>query len=245
MKIKIYVNVKIIDNIFYYNIIELMVLREEGIYLENKGVKIFVNALTIFRCIFTFAMPFLIDNISNIAFILIIAILFFTDCLDGFISRKYNAQTLFGSMMDTIADKVLCIVLILCISNKTTILYMILVGEILIATMNLIGTINSVPLVAIMVGKAKMWFLAVTTILGYVYYFGWCDKIYVIVPGIIVVIMQIFVILGYGNKIRRVKEVRKEKIKFKKGAELKYALFNTEYYLKTMDVSILEKLTMN
>mgnify|MGYP003498840544 CR=1 FL=1 len=35
--------------------------------------------------------------------------MFFTDCLDGFISRKCKAQTLFGSIMDTIADKVLCI----------------------------------------------------------------------------------------------------------------------------------------
>ena len=67
-------------------------------------IKIFVNTLTVFRCIFTSAMPFLIDKVSNITFLIIIAALFFTDCLDGFISRTCKVQTLFGSMMDTIAD---------------------------------------------------------------------------------------------------------------------------------------------
>lgn len=213
--------------------------------MNNIGVKILVNALTIFRCIFTFAMPFLIERVSNVAFLIIIAALFFTDCLDGFISRKCKAQTLFGSMMDTIADKVLCIVLILCIASKSSVLYVMLIGEIVIATINLLGAINGVPLVTIMIGKVKMWALAVATIFGYLYYFNRCDEMYVVVTGIVVILMQITVIFGYGNKIRKVKEIRKEKIKFKRGKELMHALFDTEYYLSTIDVPILKKLTVN
>ena len=213
--------------------------------MNKVGVKIFVNALTVFRCIFTFAMPYLINRVSNFTFLIIIAILFFTDYLDGCLSRECKVQTLFGSIMDTVADKVLCVVLILCIASKSSVLYIMLFGEIIIATMNLIGTINGVPLVAIMMGKAKMWALAIETILGYAYYFGWCDEIYVTITGAVVIVMQIIVILGYGNRIRKVKEIRKEKLKFKRGKELKYALFDTEYYLNTIDVPILKKLTID
>ena len=161
------------------------------------------------------------------------------------ISRKCKAQTLFGSIMDTIADKVLCVVLIVCIASKSPVLLVMLLGEIIIATINFVGTLNNVPIVAIMTGKAKMWALAFATLFGYMYYFGWCDEIYVTITGIIVITMQVLAILEYGGKIiRKSKDVKKEKIKFKRGAELKYALFDTDYYLSTIDVPILKKLTV-
>ncbi len=212
--------------------------------MGKVGVKIFVNALTIFRCIFTFAMPFLINKVSYLTFLIIVGILFFTDLLDGFISRVCKAQTLFGSIMDTVADKVLSIILIFCIAEKSIVLYAMLIGEILIATMNLIGTINDATIVAILSGKAKMWALALATIIGYVYYFGKCDILPVYISGGIVIIMQVIVIFGYGNKIRRVKEIRKEKVKFKRGKELFKALFDTDYYLNTLDIPLLRKLTV-
>lgn len=216
-----------------------------GLNLLGKvGVKIFVNALTIFRCVFTFAMPFLINKVSYLTFLIIVGILFFTDLLDGFISRTCKAQTLFGSIMDTVADKVLSIILILCIAEKSIVLYVMLIGEILIATMNLIGTINDATIVAIFSGKAKMWALAIATILGYMYYFDKCDVLPVFISGGIVIIMQVIVIFGYGNKIRKVKEIRKEKVKFKRGKELFKALFDTDYYLSTLDVPLLRKLTV-
>lgn len=216
-----------------------------GLNLLGKvGVKIFVNALTMFRCVFTFAMPFLINKVSYLTFLIIVGILFFTDLLDGFISRTCKAQTLFGSIMDTVADKVLSIILILCIAEKSIVLYIMLICEILIATMNLIGTINDATIVAILTGKAKMWALAIATILGYMYYFDKCDVLPVLISGSIVIAMQVIVIWGYGNKIRKVKEIRKEKVKFKRGNELFKALFDTEYYLSTLDVPLLRKLTV-
>lgn len=214
-------------------------------YLNRVGIKVFVNALTVFRCFFTFAMPFLINRVPNNVFLIIIVVLYFTDWMDGFISRKCKVQTLFGSVMDTIADKILCIVLILCIANTHFILYAIMIGEILIAVMNMTGILNGATIVAIMAGKAKMWALALTTIIGYMYYFNICGSIFVIISGVLVLVMQIVVIFGYGNKIRKVKQLRNEKVKFKRGEELKYALFNTEYYLNTIDEPLLKKLTVS
>lgn len=89
-----------------------------------------------------------------------------------------------------------------------------------------------------------MWALAIATILGYMNYFNICNEIFVIIPSVIVIIMQIIVIFGYGNRIKKVEQVKNEKIKLKKGKELCYALFNTDYYLSTLDKPILEKLTV-
>ena len=106
--------------------------------LNNVGKKIFVNALTVSRLVFTFAMPFLFNKISSTAFIWIIIALYTTDWFDGFLSRKFGVQTLFGSIMDTIADKVLCIILIVCIPNKHWSLFVMLIGEMIIGVMNLL-----------------------------------------------------------------------------------------------------------
>lgn len=235
----------LIDNKFNYNYNSVKCF-EGGLNLLDKiGVKIFVNSLTVFRCVFTFAMPFLMKKISDMAFLIIIGVLFFTDCLDGFISRKCHAQTLFGSIMDTIADKVLCIVLILCISSEATILYIILIGELIIALMNTIGTINDASIKASMMGKAKMWALAIETLLGYMYYFEICGILLLNIVGAIVALMQVFVIFTYGNKMRKVKHIRNKKFEFKKGKDLVYALFDTNYYLSTIDLPITKKLTIN
>ncbi|MBQ9313464.1 MAG: CDP-alcohol phosphatidyltransferase family protein [Clostridia bacterium] len=110
--------------------------------MNKLGVKVFVNALTVFRCIFTFAMPFLVDRVVDAAFIVMVAVLYFTDWIDGFVSRKCGVQTLFGSIMDTVADKVLCIILVVCIPNKHWTLYAMMIGEILIAVMNLLRNVK-------------------------------------------------------------------------------------------------------
>ena len=106
--------------------------------MTKQWIKVFVNMLTVFRCIFTFAMPFLVDRVVNAAFIVIVAVLYFTDWIDGFVSRKCGVQTVFGSIMDTVADKVLSIVLIICLPNKHWVLYTMMIGEILIGTMNIL-----------------------------------------------------------------------------------------------------------
>lgn len=89
-----------------------------------------------------------------------------------------------------------------------------------------------------------MWALALVTILGYMNYFKICSQIFVIVPSVVVLIMQVIVFFGYGKRIRKVKKVEYERVKFKRGKDLTYALFDTEYYLSTLDKPILKKLTV-
>ena len=96
-----------------------------------------------------------------------------------------------------------------------------------------------------LVGKAKMWGLAIATIFGYMNYFKICDQIFVIIPGVIVLVMQIIVFFGYGKKITKIKKVEYKRVKFKRGKELAHALFDTEYYMSTLNLSLLDKLTVD
>lgn len=90
-----------------------------------------------------------------------------------------------------------------------------------------------------------MWGLAIATIFGYMNYFKICGEIFVIIPSVVVLIMQVIVFFGYGKKIKKVEKVEYKKMKFKRGKELAHALFDTEYYLNTLDLSLLKKLTVD
>ena len=81
-------------------------------------MKILVNVITTFRFLYTMILPILKGRISRLAFIINIALLFLTDFIDGALARKFKVQTLYGSVMDTIADKTLSIILIVLLIKK-------------------------------------------------------------------------------------------------------------------------------
>ena len=95
-------------------------------------MKIFVNLITTFRFLYTLILPLLEQKISNRAFLINIIILFLTDSIDGFLARKFNVQTLYGSMMDTIADKGLSIILMILLVSRMKMLSIVLILEIFI-----------------------------------------------------------------------------------------------------------------
>jgi cardiolipin synthase (CMP-forming) len=91
------------------------------------------NILTLFRI---FLIPVFIlvffSNISNSLFIAILIFLIagFTDILDGHIARKFNLITKFGMVLDPLADKLMLITVLACLSIQgyTSIWILIIVG---------------------------------------------------------------------------------------------------------------------
>lgn len=200
---------------------------------KRKIMKVFVNFITTFRCFFVFYLMFLFGRIQNVIFMLISAGLFFTDFIDGFLARKYHVQTNYGATMDTIADKILSIVLILLVVEKIHYLILILIGEIIIAFINLYGNFTNRRTKSSFMGKLKMWFLAITIILGYGHYFGLVSKIIVNIGCFLTFVLQIYVAGNYITYLSKQKK-RKTRKKIQNFRDLIYRLFSTEYYLNTV-----------
>lgn len=197
-------------------------------------MKIFVNLITTTRFIYTLILPILQSKMSNDTFIINLIILFLTDTIDGFLARKFNVQTFYGSIMDTVADKTLSIVLLIILANYINILYVVLLCEVLIALLNSFEMARRKRTKSILIGKIKMWFLAITIIGCYLHCFKMITIEVVDVLCIITVVMQISTFVSYVQYLESQKDNLREKPKLKSIKDLKYILFNTDFYLKSI-----------
>ena len=83
----------------------------------------FLRILLIFPIIFFTNIATFQANLIALALFIVAAL---TDYLDGYIARKTNSETNFGSLMDLLADKILvCIVLIWLIKFNNSLLFII------------------------------------------------------------------------------------------------------------------------
>ena len=130
-------------------------------------IKNIPNILTILRILLT---PFIIylsfTNSFKLCIILII-IASLTDLLDGLIARTFNLVSTFGAKLDTIADKLFGGCLAIALIPKNILIIFCLVGEILIATINVISYFKGKYIGTKFVGKIKTTCLFITVGLGF------------------------------------------------------------------------------
>ena len=197
-------------------------------------MKILVNLITIFRLIFTIILATIKNKITEGSFVLVVVILFFSDSIDGFLARKFNVQTFFGSIMDTVADKVLSIILYIVLLDSVPVVAPILVCELIIAIINIFAIVSKKQPKSNIIGKTKTWFVGVNIVLGYLFFFGIITYGFVIVTSILAFIMEIATIVGYGNSLLKKSDKPKIKHKLENVNDLWDILFNTEYYISTL-----------
>jgi len=197
----------------------------------KKLIKIFVNLLTISRIVFSVFLIFNATKLSNITFLMIVAILFLTDQLDGLLARKFKVQTLFGAVMDTVADKILCITLIIPLILDNRISLIILIGELVIGLTNLIAVLNKRKTIVSFIGKVKMWLLSISIIVGYLVSFGYIPKIIFNISCVITFVIQLYVLIKYILLLKKRERIGDSN----KSIEFKLEkLFDTDYYLKSL-----------
>lgn len=63
-----------------------------------------MNGITFYRLIAAPVLLLLIINHQSGSFKWLLAVSFFTDAIDGFLARRYEATSVFGSKLDSIAD---------------------------------------------------------------------------------------------------------------------------------------------
>lgn len=220
-----------------------------------------VNLITFTRIIGTFIMPIVSNSFSINALLIYLAILFFTDCIDGILARRYKVSSIFGAMLDAIADKLFGIAYLYLIAIVYPVLFLPIVVECLIIVINLYGIINGALLESSKLGKMKTWVFGVLTVfaffVGYINELSWFNRfnlsfkysnIIIFVFSIIMFIVDLFVAFNYFIKVKREVKVAKENnimkknYKLKKGKDLVYALFNYDYYINTLSEPLLVRL---
>jgi len=88
---------------------------------DNNIKKAIPNALTLFRCLVSILLPILIIYGGETGAILAAPLLLLaglSDYFDGFYARKYNVVSVFGKILDPIADKLLVIGVLLSLASE-------------------------------------------------------------------------------------------------------------------------------
>lgn len=219
-------------------------------------MKQFVNSITLIRLFMTFLLPYLWSTVNPIIVFVLVGFILLTDFFDGMLARKFHVQTLFGCLADIVADKVFGIVLviIIIISGDYPIFYFFVFFECLIALMMLSAAFLGAVTKSSFIGKCKMWLLGIAIMFGILGIFSqklmnvinakWMitllknfiiNRELIINTSVLIATgAEIMVTIDYARHIAKDLKQKKEKIhyNFKKGEELYFALFDTEYYLK-------------
>lgn len=140
--------------------------------MKKDIIKKIPNYLTISRIVLIpiIIILFLLKSYKLVIFLTIIGSL--TDLLDGKIARHYNVTTKLGANLDTIADKLFAIGLIICLIPKNRSISYILTLEILIGLVNLYYYSKKKKTKSLMIGKIKTNFLFIMIVIGFIYNFN-------------------------------------------------------------------------
>lgn len=220
---------------------------------------IFVNVLTFLRVIATFLLPLLWGVLIKRPLILLsfVALILLTDFFDGLLARKFKVSTLFGSLADSIADKMFGIIVLLIVAKYIPIFYLPFILELVISLINLVAAFLGATVKSSFLGKTKMWFLGISILTGLISIFD-MEILTVLTNKCLIEIMRSFVdnekniinfcvLLTSGMEImvavdyyRHIyKELKKQnkkmKYDFKDNKDIKEALFDHEFYLKHKD----------
>lgn len=124
-------------------------------------MKILVTLLTLSRIIIAPLLFILIIFFQSFGWALVLFLTTsFTDYLDGFFARKYNAVSLIGEILDPIADKIIIIFLLFALSLHLESFYIAGLGAIMVSRDIWINGVREYNARLSQSGKTKVTFLA-------------------------------------------------------------------------------------
>lgn len=128
---------------------------------------IFVNILTLIRIIGTIILIPLYHYYGGKVVGITSFFCYLTDSIDGILARKWKVSTFFGAAFDGIADKFFTIVNFIILYLITPYALIPIIIEILILCLTFFKFNRNLNIQSNVVGKAKVWVLAVTVVLTY------------------------------------------------------------------------------
>ncbi len=139
------------------------------------------NKLTMFRIIlipFFLICLYMENPTARIAALVLFCIASLTDCLDGYIARKYNLVTNFGKFLDPLADKLLiCSILIEMVGLRWVpawVVIIIIIRELAVTGLRAIAADKGIVMAADRFGKSKtvMQIIALVPLIVHYPFFG-------------------------------------------------------------------------
>ena len=229
--------------------------------MKNKVIRnlwlIIINSITLSRLIGALLLPIIFYKYGNSVTALIVLILYLTDAIDGLLARKLHLTTFFGGAMDAMCDKLLNFVAFILLGLMYNIMFCPLVLEITIILINYLIYRHGGNVQTSKTGRLKTIILDIFVILSFVVISLPALKIYIFtnnivkllinIFSIIIVVVDFITIIDYDKKYKLVKNdpkithIKYQNRKRKTIKDIKHDLFDTEYYLKHKNESILKQ----
>ncbi len=168
------------------------------------------NILTISRLLMLPLMLFLAFKQKIFGLLVVGAIVFLTDALDGFLARKWHATSDFGAFLDVVADKVTAIGLLLFLVFNRQVYMYIFILELLIAFFNLYVYQRMRIVNSLLIGKLKTWVIFVTILVGFASILWPNVMVLVNILAIVTLLFQALTLLSYVLFYVRLKKNSKD-----------------------------------
>lgn len=126
-----------------------------------------INLFTLIRVIGTVILIPIYKVKGGVVAGVISLICYLTDSIDGFLARKWEASTFFGALFDGIADKLFTIINFVLLYLITPYALIPIIFEILIIVIQLIKFNKNLNIKSNLVGKFKVWVLAICIVLTF------------------------------------------------------------------------------
>lgn len=133
--------------------------------------KLIPNLLTIARPIGMIPANILFFTGNIIPALILTSCLLITDFFDGKLARKWEVQSKLGADLDAVGDKIMFLGMALPLLVNYPVMLINILGESLIAAVNVKGRMNGLDMKTVYSGKIKTWFLSFTLGLGYLVQF--------------------------------------------------------------------------
>lgn len=215
-----------------------------------------VNSITFIRLIGSLLLPFIYIKYGPIVVASFIIIIFLTDAVDGYLARKLKVATFFGSIIDGSSDKLLNVISFVILGIEYNFMLAPLIIEIAIlytmySTYRYGGNVQSSK-----IGKVKTIILDVLVVVSFIVIAlptlninilaNYTEKI-INIFSLIILLACLITLYDYLKKNKKAREnpnciaIKHTKRKKKSFNLIKKQLFDTKYYEKHKDESILKQ----
>lgn len=195
-----------------------------------------VNFFTTIRLIGIFILvPIYYEYGALIAGLFLIFI-YSTDKIDGSLAKILNSRTFFGSIYDSVCDKILNIVSFILLLNITYFAFIPLLFEILIFSLNLIRLKFGQNIKAEEIGRVKMVVLAITVILTFLLSGNFTTAYDYLLLYLPLLLLDLFTFVNYLRLFINEDKKLNKKI-FKTRKNFKSKLFDPKFYEENQNIS--------